>query len=154
MVGVPRSRAIADWPTGRLALVKVKVEVLIEVVTSRVEFGVVSLGSTELAASTTTVLLLLLLLLFLRVVTAAPFKLLIRAEAVLRGVVMRFLVGLLASVDGSPAAAPRATLEPRMNVVVVVLVLVLLVVLMLAAGRDAKVDTPDAVSVVMDAPCD
>lgn len=133
MVGVPRSRAIADWPTGRLALVKVKVEVLIEDVTGRVEFGVVSPGSTELALSTTAVLLVL------RVVTAAPFKLLIRAEAVLRGVVMRFLVAL-ASLDVSPV--PGATFEPRLDAV------------LMLAGGDAKVDTPDAVSVVMDAPCD
>lgn len=113
---------------------KVKVEVLIEDVTGRVEFGVVALVSTGLTFSDTAVLL------FLLVVTAAPFKLFIRAEALLRGVVMRFLGGL-ASDDVSPV--PGLTLDPRM----------LAVVLMLAGG-DAKVDTPDAVSVVMDAPCD
>lgn len=110
-----------------------KVEVLIEDVTGRVEFGVVAPGSTGLAFSPTAVLL------FLLVVTAAPFKLFIRAEALLRGVVMRFLAGL-ASVDVSPV--PGVTLEPRLDVV------------LMLAGGDAKVDTPDAVSVVMDAPCD
>lgn len=111
------------------------VEVLIEVVTGRPEFVVLALVSTWLTLSTTAVLL------FLRVVTAAPFKLFIRAEALLRGVVMRFLGGV-APVDVSPV--PTVTLEPWLDVVV----------LMLAGGRDAKVDTPDAVSVVMDAPCD
>lgn len=135
MVGVPRSRAIADCPTGRLALVKVKVDVLIEEVTGRVEFGVVAVVvSPELTLSATAVLL------FLRVVTAAPFKLFIRAEALLRGAVMRFLGGL-PSVDASPV--PGETLETRLDAVVLML-----------AGGDAKVDTPDAVSVVMDAPCD
>lgn len=135
MVGVPRSRAIADCPTGRLALVKVKVDVLIEEVTGRVEFVVVAVVvSPELTLSATAVLL------FLRVVTAAPFKLFIRAEALLRGAVMRFLGGL-ASVDASPE--PGETLEIRLDAVVLML-----------AGGDAKVDTPDAVSVVMDAPCD
>lgn len=110
-----------------------KVEVLIEDVTGRVEFGVVALGSTELAFSATAVLL------FLLVVTAAPFKLFIRAEALLRAAVMRFLGGF-ASVDVSPA--PGEPLEPRLGVV------------LMLAGGDAKVDTPDAVSVVMDAPCD
>lgn len=52
---------------------------------------------------------------------------------------MRFRAGL-ASVDASPELGE--TLEPRLDVV-----------LMLAAG-DAKVDTPGAVSVVTDAPCD
>lgn len=111
-----------------------KVEVLIEEVTGVVEFGVVALVSTELTFSATAVLL------FLLVVTAAPFKLFIRAEALLRGVVMRFLGGL-ASVDVSPV--PGLTLDPRLDVVVLML-----------AGVDAKVDTPDAVSVVMGAPCD
>lgn len=110
-----------------------KVEVLIEDVTGRAEFVVAALVSTELTFSVTAVLL------FLLVVTAAPFKLFIRAEALLLGVVMRFLDGL-ASVDVSPV--PGATLDPR-----------LAVVLMLAGG-DAKVDPPDAASVVMDAPCD
>lgn len=105
-----------------------KVEVLIEDVTGRVEFGVVALGSTELTFSATAAPL------FLLVVTAAPFKLFIRAEALLRGVPMRFLGGL-ASVDVS-------TFDPRLDVV------------LMLAGVDAKVDTPDAVSVVMDAPCD
>lgn len=106
---------------------------LIEDVTGRVEFGVGTLVSAGLTLSA--VLLLLL------VVTAAPFKLFIRAEALLRGVVKRFLGGL-ASVDVSPA--PGFALDPRLDAVVV---------LMLACV-DAKVDTPDAVSVVMDAPCD
>lgn len=110
-----------------------KVEVLIEEVTGRVEFGVAALVSTELTFSATAVLL------FLLVVTAAPFKLFIRAEALLRGVLMRFLGGL-ASVDVSPV--PGQTLDPRLDVV------------LMLAGVDAKVDTPDAVSVVMDAPCD
>lgn len=99
----------------------------------RVEFGGVVLGSGELTVSGTAVLL------FLRVVTVAPLKLFIRAEVLLRGVVMRFRAGL-ASVDASPELGE--TLEPRLDVV-----------LMLAAG-DAKVDTPGAVSVVTDAPCD
>lgn len=106
---------------------------LIEDVTGRAEFVIAALVSTELTFSVTAVLL------FLLVVTAAPFKLFIRAEALLRGVVMRFL-DELASVDVSPA--PGATLDPR-----------LAAVLMLAGG-DAKVDPPDAASVVMDAPCD
>lgn len=110
-----------------------KVEVLIEEVTGRVEFGVAALVSTELTFSATAVLL------FLLVVTAAPFKLFIRAEALLRGVLMRFLGGL-ASVDVSPV--PGQTLDHRLDVVPML------------AGVDAKVDTPDAVSVVMDAPCD
>lgn len=135
MVGVPRSRAIADCPTGRLALDTVKVDVLIEDVTGRVEFGVVAVVSTGLTLSATAVLL------FLRVVTAAPFKLFIRAEALLRGAPMRFLGGF-ASVDVS--AVPGESLEPRPDAVVVLML----------AGGDAKVDTPDAVSVVMDAPCD
>lgn len=101
-----------------------------EDVTGRVELGTVALASTQLAMSTTAVLL------FLLVVTAAPFKLFIRAEALLRGVVMRFL----ASVDGSPE--PGDPLEPRLDAV------------LMLAGGDAKVDTPGAVSVVMDAPCD
>lgn len=138
MVGVPRSRAIADCPTGRLALDKVKVDVLIEDVAGRVEFGGVAVVSAGLTLSATAVLL------FLRVVTAAaPFKLFIRAEALLRGAAMRFLGGF-ASVDVS--AVPGESLEPRPDAAVAV-------VLMLAGG-DAKVDTPDAVSVVMDAPCD
>lgn len=112
-----------------------KVEVLIEDVTGRVEFGVVAPVSRGLALSDAAVLLVLL------VVTAAPFKLFIRAEALLRGVLMRFLGGL-ASDDVSPV--PGLTLDPRW----------LLAVVLMLAGGDAKVDTPDAVSVVMDAPCD
>lgn len=113
-----------------------KVEVLIvEVVTGRSEFGVLALVSTQLTFSPTAVLL------FLRVVTAAPFKLFIRAEALLRGVGMRFL-GRGAPVDVS--AVPGVTLESRLDSVM----------LMLAGGGDAKVDTPDAASVVTDAPCD
>lgn len=131
MVGVPRSSAIADWPTGRLALDKVKVEVLMEDVTARVEFcTVVSTGLTTLAFSAIAVLLLLL------VVTAAPFKLFTRAEALLRGVVMRFLGGF-ASADASPAL----TFAPRPDVV------------LMLAGVDAKVDTPAVVTVVTDALC-
>lgn len=112
-----------------------KVEVLIEDVPGRVEFGVTLVApvSTELTFSATAVVLLLL------VVTAAPFKLFIRAEALLRGVLMRFLGGL-ASVDVSPV--PGVTLESRLDAV------------LMLAGGDAKVDSPDAVSVVMDAPCD
>lgn len=110
-----------------------KVEVLIEDVAGREEFTIVAPVSTELAFSTTAVVL------FLLVVTAAPFKVFIRAEVLLRGVDMRFLGGL-ASVDVSPV--PGESLEPRLDVV------------LMLAGRDANVDTPDAVSVVMDAPCD
>ena len=113
-----------------------KVEVLIEDVTGRVEFGILALVSTGLITLSDTAVLLL----FLRVVTAAPFKLFIRAEALLRGVLMRFLGGL-ASADASPV--PGLTLHPRLDAVVLML-----------AGVEAKVDTPDAVSVVMDAPCD
>ena len=112
-----------------------KVEVLIEDVTGRAEFGVVAPGSTELALSTAAALL------FLLVDTAAPFKLFIRAEALLRGAAMRFLAGL-ASVDAS--SGPGEALEPRLDVVL----------MLMLADDDAKVDTPDAVSVVMDAPCD
>lgn len=104
-----------------------------EDVTGRVEVAVVALVSKGMTFSATAVLLLL------RVVTAAPFKLFIRAEALLRGVVMRFLGGQ-ASVDVSPV--PVLTLDPRLDVV------------LMLAGVDAKVDTPDVVSVVMDAPCD
>lgn len=106
---------------------------LIEDVTGRVEFGVVALVSTGLTVSAAAAVLLLL-----RVVTAAPFKLFIRAEALLRGVFMRFLGGL-----ASVSPAPGLTLDPRLDAVVLML-----------AGVDVKVDTPDAVSVVMDAPCD
>lgn len=117
-----------------------------EDVTGRVEeeeFGVVVV-STELTVSTvptvptvSTAAVLLLLLLVLRVVTAAPFKLFIRAEALLRGVGNRFLSGV---------ASTDVGLTLDLLVVVVVLV-------MLAGGVvDTKVDTP--VSVVMDAPCD
>lgn len=120
MVGVPRSRAIADCPTGMLALDRVKVEVLMEDVTGLVDWFV----STELTASA-------VLLLVLLVATAAPFKLFIRAEALLRAAVIRFL-GASAAVVVSPV--PGLTLDPRLPVVV----------LMLA------VDTPAAVSVVMD----
>lgn len=118
-------------------MVRVKVEVLIEDVTGRVEFGVVALASTGLLLSVAAAAAAVLL--FRLVVTAAPFKLLIRAEALLRGAVMRFLGGL-ASVDVSPA--PGLTLDPRPDAV------------LMLAGVDAKVDTPDAVSVVMDDPCD
>lgn len=112
---------------------KVNVEVLMEEVAGRVEFALVS---TELTASATAVVAAVLLLLLL-VVTAAPFKLFIRAEALLRGVVMRFLGGL-----ASVSPVPGLTLDPRLDAV------------LMLAGVDAKVDTPDAVSVVMDAPCD
>lgn len=112
---------------------KVNVEVLMEEVAGRVELGGLALVSAELTVSATAAVLLLLLL----VVTAAPFKLFIRAEALLRGVVMRFLGGL-----ASVSPAPGLTLDPRLDAV------------LMLAGVDAKVDTPDAVSVVMDAPCD
>lgn len=106
--------------------------VLIEDVTGRVEFCVVVLVSTGLTLTFSAIAVLLLLL----VVTAAPFKLFIRAEALLRGVVKRFLAGL-ASVDVSPVL----TFDPRLDAV------------LMLAGVDAKVDTPDAASVVMDALC-
>lgn len=92
----------------------------------------VTLLSPEVGVSTVAVMLLLL------VVTAAPFKLFTRAEALLRGVVMRFL-GETAPGEVSPEHGE--TLELRFATV-----------LMLA--EDVKVDTPDAVSVVTDAPCD
>lgn len=106
-------------------------------VAARVEFGGVALVSTVLALSTTAVLL------FLLVVTAAPFKLFIRAEALLRVEITRFL-GEVVSADVSPM--PVFTLDPRPAV--------LLVLVLMLAGGDSKVDTPDAVGVVMDAPCD
>lgn len=111
---------------------RVNVEVLMA---DRVEFGGVTPGSTELMMllSVTAVMLLRL------VVTAAPFKLFIRAEGLLLGVATRFL-GALASAGASPVH--WLTLALRLNVV-----------LMLSCG-DAKVDTPDSVSGVMDAPCD
>lgn len=111
--------------------------VLIEDVTARVEFGIVALLSTELTLSVTAALLL-----FLLVVTDPPFKLFIRAEALRRGVLMRFLGGL-ASADASPE--PGVTLDPRTAATAVLMLML--------EGEDAKVDTPDAVSVVMDAPC-
>lgn len=100
--------------------------------TGRVQFGVLpssSGGSSSLAAG----------LLFLLVVTVAPFKLLIRAEALRRDAFRRFLRGL-ASVTASPE--PRVAFGTRLPAV-----------LMLAAG-EAEVATADVVSVVMDAPCD
>lgn len=78
-------------------------------------------------------------LLFRLVVTAAPFKLFIRADALLLGVAMRFL-GVLGSAEVSPV--PGLALGLRLDAV-----------LMLSCG-DAKVEPPDAASVVMDAPCD
>lgn len=121
---MPRSRAIAECPTD-----KVKVEVLTEDVTGLGEVGV-AIQSSEAGDSAVMVLLL--------VVTAAPFKLFTRAAALLRGVVMRFL-GKTAPVEVSLALGQ--TLGLRFTAV-----------LMLAV--DVKVDTPDAVSVVTDAPCD
>lgn len=105
---------------------------LIEDVTGRVEFSVVALVSTGLTGTLSATAVLLLRL----VDTAAPFKLFIRAEALLRGVVIRFLGGF-ASVDVSPVL----TFDPRLDV------------MLMLAGEDAKVDTPDAVSVVMGALC-
>lgn len=104
---------------------------LIEDVTGRVQFGVLvsSDETTSLTAG----------LLFLLVVTVAPFKLFIRAEALRRDAAKRFLRGLT-SVTASPE--PRVSFDTRLPAV-----------LMLAAG-EAKVGTPDVVSVVMDAPCD
>lgn len=134
MVGVPRSSAMADWPAWRLALVSVKVEVLMEVdVTARLEFC--ALASDGQESLTFPAMLLLLLL----VVTEAPFKLLRRAEALLRGVPTRFLGGF-SSADGST----RLTLAPRPDAgleAVLELVLVL------------EVDTAVVVAVVMDALC-
>lgn len=118
-----------------LALDKVKVDVLIEDVTDRVEFCVLVFVSTEVTLTFSAIAALLLLL----VEIAAPFKLFIRAEDALRCVVIRFLVAL-ASVDDSPI--PGLTFDPRLDVV------------LMLAGVDVKVDTPAAVSVVMDALCD
>lgn len=110
------------------------VDVLIEDDTARVQF--VAPASTELMPSlAAAAAVAAAALLFRLVVIAAPFKLFIRAEALRRGVEMRFLG---ASVGASPE--PTAPLETRAAVV-----------LMLLA---AKVDTPDAASVVMDVPCD
>lgn len=106
-----------------------------EDVTARLEFCAHAPVSTGLAGTFSAIAALLLRL----VVTDAPFKLLMRADALLRGVLMRFLGGL-ASVDGSPA--PGVTLEHRLDVV------------LMLAGVDAKVDTADAASVVMDARCE
>lgn len=99
------------------------------------ESGGVAPVSTELTFSASAVPLL-----FLLVVTAAPFKLFIRAEALLRGALMRFLSGLASSAD--VPHEPGLPLDPRLDVV------------LMLAGADAKVDTPGAVNVVMDAPCD
>lgn len=118
----------------------VKVEVLMEDVTARLEFcALASEGQESLAFPAIAVLLLLLLLLL--VVTVAPFKLFRRAEALLRGVPTRFL-GWFSSADGSArltlAPRPDAGLEP---------VLVPVLVLML------EVDTAAVVAVVTDALC-
>lgn len=115
---------------------RVNVEVLMEEVADRVEFGGVAPGSAEPQTPSVTAAMLLLPLLLL-VVTAAPFKLFIRAEGLLLGVATRFL-GALASAGASPLHG--LTLELRLHAV-----------LMLSCE---EVDTPDAVSGVMDAPCD
>lgn len=73
------------------------------------------------------------------VVIAAPFKLFIRAEAALRGAVIRFL-GRFASVDASPV--PGAVLDPRTDVAPILACVV------------AKADTADAISVSADLGCD
>lgn len=135
MVGVPRSRATADLPTGRFAWERVNVEVLIGDLTAGVELCAVVFASAGPALTFSAMAVLLLLL----VAIAAPFKLLIRAEAALRGVAMRFL-GRFASADASPV--PGKTLDPTSDVV-----LILACVL-------AKVDTADAISDVTDARCD
>lgn len=111
------------------------VEVLIGDLTAGVQLCVVVFVSTGLALTFSAMAVLLLLL----VVIAAPFKLFIRAEAALRGVVIRFL-GRFASVDASPV--PGTTLDPRSDVVLILACVV------------AKVDTADAISVVTDARCD
>jgi len=116
----------------------VNVELLIEDVAGRAEFGVVAPASSELALSATAVLLILVVVV---VVTVAPFKLFIRAEALLRGVLMRFLGGLASSAD--VPHEPGLTSDPRPDAV-----------LMLFGADAVKVVAPDPVSVVMDAPCD
>lgn len=98
------------------------------------EFGVARVSS-EAGDSTAALLLLLLLLL---VVTAAPFKVFTRAATLLRRAERRFLG------ETAPVAVSLGLGEA--------LWLRLPAVLMLTV--DVKVDTPDVVSVVMDAPCD
>lgn len=114
---------------------KVNVEVLIGDLTAGVELCVVVFVPTGLTLTFSAMPVLLLLL----VVTAAPFKLFMRAEAALRGVVIRFL-GRFDSVDASPV--PGAILHPRSNGVLIL------------AGVVAKADTADAISVVTDVGCD
>lgn len=135
MVGVPRSRAIADWPTGRLALDKVNVEVLMGDLTAGVELRAVVFVPAGLALTFSAMPVLLLL----RVATAAPFKLFMRAEAALRGVLMRFL-GRLASVDASPV--PGTVLHPRSSGALIPACVV------------ARADTAEATGVVTDVRCD
>lgn len=135
MVGVPRSRAIADWPAGRSALERVNVDALMEdVVAGRVEFGVAGSPVSAGLASSAAVPLLLL------VATAAPFKLFARVDALLRGAPMRFLGGSDSS--GEDPHDPGLILDPRADAA------------LMLSGADAKLDAPDAVGVVMDAPCD
>lgn len=135
MVGVPRSRAIADWPTGRFALDKVNVEVLIGHLTAGVELCAVALvpAGPTLAFSAMPALLLLL------VVIAAPFKLFIRAEAALRGAVIRFL-GRLASADASPV--PGTIFDPGSGVAPILACVV------------ARADAADALGASADLGCD
>lgn len=109
------------------------VEVLTEDDTVLGELGVARLSS-ETGESTAAVLLLLLLL----VVTAAPFSVFTRAATLLRRADKRFLG------DTAPVVA---SLEPGEALWLRVPAVLMLTV-------DVKVDTPDAVSVVMDAPCD
>lgn len=118
---------MADWCAER-----VKVEVFPEDDTVLGELGAAQLSS-ETGDSTAAVLLLPLL-----VVTAAPFKVFTRAATLLRSAVRRFL-------GETPPAEVSLGLGEA-------LWLRLPAVLMLTV--DVKVDTPDPVSVVMDAPCD
>lgn len=104
-----------------------------EDVGGRVEFG--GVGPMEEPAFSATAAPL-----FLLVVTAAPFKLFTRTDALLLGAAMRFL-GVLGSAEVSPV--PGLALGLRLDAV-----------LMLSCGDDAKVDPPDAARDVMDAPCD
>lgn len=98
------------------------------------ELGVALLSS-ETGDSTAAELLLLLLLL---VVTAAPFKVFTREATLLRRAVIRFL-GDTAPVEVSLGLGEALRLR-------------LPAVLLLTV--DVRVDTPDPVSVVIDAPCD
>lgn len=119
---------MADWCAER-----VNVDVFTDDCTVLGELGDTLLSS-HTGGSTVAELLLLLLL----VVTAAPFKVFTREATLLRRADKRFLG------DTTPVETSLGLGEafwPRLPAVLMLTV-------------DVKVDTPDSVSVVMDAPCD